>query len=169
MTRALPWFLASLWLAGCDAHDDLHRWMDGVRRRHHPAPAALPAAPAPAAVRYEPGVRPDPFSTALLDAGEDSAAGFGLKPDLRREREPLESYPLTSLRLVGSLRAGRDAVALVEADQRVHPVRVGAHLGQDFGRVIAIGERTVDIEELVPDSGGRWMQRRTRLVLQEMR
>ena len=168
MTRALPWLLACLWLAGCDAHDDLRSWMDGVRRRHHPAPAALPPAPAPASVRYEPGTRPDPFTTAMLEAMDDSV-GAGLKPDLRREREPLESFPLSSLRLVGSLRAGRDAIALVEVDQRVHPVRIGAHLGQDFGRVVAIGERTVDIDELVPDSGGRWMQRRNRLVLQETR
>lgn len=168
MTRSLPWLLACLGLAACDAHDDLRSWMDSVRVRHHPAPAALPAAPAPATIRYEPAARPDPFTTAMLDAADEHAAA-GPKPDLRREREPLESFPLTGLRLVGSLRAGRDAVALVEADQRVHQVRIGTHLGQDFGRVVAIGERSVDIDELIPDSGGRWMQRRTRLVLQETR
>ncbi len=169
MMRALPWFLACLGLAACDAHDDLRVWMSSVQRRHHPAPSALPPAPVPAAVRYEPGARLDPFTTAMLDAAEDHAAITGLKPDLRREREPLESFPLTSLRLVGTLRDGRDAIALIAADQRVHPVRIGAHLGQDFGKVVAIGERTVDIDELIPDSGGRWTQRRARLVLQETR
>jgi type IV pilus assembly protein PilP len=167
MMRALPCLLACLWLAACDAHDDLRGWMDRVRVRHHPAPAALPAAPVPAAMRYEPGARVDPFTAAMLDAGEDN--GAGLKPDLRREREPLESFPLASLRLVGSLRNGRDAIALVEIDQRIHQVRIGAHLGQDFGKVVAIGERAVEIDELVPDSGGRWTQRRARLMLQETR
>ena len=169
MTRAVPWLVACVCLTACDAHDDLRGWMDNVRQRHHPAPAALPAAPVPAVMRYEPGARPDPFAAAMLEAAEDNAAGAGLKPDLRREREPLESFALANLRLVGSLRAGRDAIALVEADQRVHPVRVGAHLGQDFGKVVAIGERTVDIDELVADSGGRWIRRRARLVLQETR
>lgn len=169
MTRVLPWFLACLWLVGCDAHDDLRGWMERVRLRHHPAPAELPVAPVPAAMRYEPGARLDPFTAAMLDATEDNAAGAGLKPDLRRAREPLESYPLASLRLVGSLRSGRDAIALIEVDQRIHLVRIGAHLGQDFGKVVAIGERAVDIDELVPDSGGRWTQHRARLVLQETR
>ncbi len=90
-----------------------------------------------------------------------------MQPDLRREREPLEFFPLDSVRLIGSLRRGREAIALIEADKRVYQLRVGAHLGQDFGKVIAIGDKTVDIEELVPEGGGRWTQRRTQLVLQE--
>jgi type IV pilus assembly protein PilP len=51
--------------------------------------------------------------------------------------------------------------------KRVYQLRIGAHLGQDFGKVIGIGDKTVDIEELIPEGGGRWTQRRTQLVLQE--
>ena len=90
-----------------------------------------------------------------------------MQPDLQRPREPLESWPLDSLRLVGSLRRERDVVALVEADKRVYSLRIGGHVGQDFGKVIAIGDKTVDIEELVAEAPGRWMKRRTQLVLQE--
>ena len=110
---------------------------------------------------------PLPVRFAKLAAADEPRSGDTLQPDLRRTREPLESFPLDSLRLIGSLRRGHDAVALIEADKLVYPLRVGAHLGQDFGKIIAIGEKTVDIEEMVPESGGRWAQRRAQLVLQE--
>lgn len=163
------WLAGCLWLSACDSHDeDLRAWMDGARQRHHAAPAALSPAPVAVLLRYEPGGRSDPFSAAQLNHA-DEALHTGLQPDLQRAREPLESYSLASLRLIGSLRRGRDAVALIEVDQRVYTVRVGSHLGQDFGKVVGISERTVEVEELVPDSSGRWVQRRSQIALQETR
>lgn len=157
-----------LWLAACGSpDDDLRRWMDDARRHHHEVPSAPAPAASPAMLRYEPGTRSDPFSVALLNAADEASAGSGLQPDLHRAREPLESYPLANLRLIGSLRRNGDAVALIEAEQHVYSVRIGAHVGQDFGKVVAIGERAVDIDELVPDSSGRWVQRRAQLALQE--
>lgn len=167
MKAGYYWIVASVGLSACDSHDDLRAWMDSARKQHYAAPPALAPAPVPAAFRYEPGERADPFSVALLSAAAEAALATGLQPDLRRVREPLESYSLASLRLIGSLRDGRDAIALIEVDQRVHSVRVGNHLGQDFGKVVAIGERTVEIDELIPDISGRWVQRRAQLALQE--
>lgn len=164
------WIVGCLWLAACDSRDDdLRAWMAQARKNHHAAPAPVPPAPAPMLLRYEPEGRSDPFSAARLNAVDDAAAHSGLQPDLRRVREPLESYALASLRLIGSLRRGRDVIALVEVDQRIYTVRIGSHLGQDFGKVVAIGERTVDVDELVPDSSGGWVQRRAQLALQETR
>lgn len=164
------WVAACVWLSACDAHDDdLRIWMEGARKRHTAVPVTLAPAPAPALLRYEPGARSDPFSASLLNAVNDGASATGLQPDLRRAREPLETYPLASLRLLGSLRRNGDAIALIEVEQRVYSVRIGSHVGQDFGKVVSIGERTVDIDELVPDSGGRWVQRRAQLALQEAR
>ncbi len=168
--------LRHLWIAGCvglsacdSQDDDLRAWMDSARQHHHAVPVTLaPAAPS-ALLRYEPGTRNDPFSPSLLNAAQDGASATGLQPDLQRAREPLETYPLASLRLMGSLRRNGDAVALIEAEQHVYPVRVGSHIGQDFGKVVSIGERTVDVEELVTDSSGRWVQRRAQLTLQEAR
>jgi type IV pilus assembly protein PilP len=156
-------------LSACDEQrdGDLRAWMAGVRQRHHAPALSLPPATATNEFRYLPADRIDPFDIAKLTGHDEKQASDQLQPDLRRAREPLESFPLDSLRLIGSLRRGHDAVALIEADRLVYPLRVGAHLGQDFGKLIAIGEKTVDIEELVPESGGRWVQRRTQLVLQE--
>ncbi len=169
MKHAHAAVVACALLAACDSQDDLPAWMAQIRQRHHTAPAPLPPAAIPALFRYEPGTRSDPFGPVQLDPADDAAPGNGLQPDLRRVREPLESYPLGALRLVGSLRRPQEAIALVEVERRVYMVRVGSHLGQDFGTVVAIGERTVDIDELIPDSGGRWSRRRTKLELQETR
>ncbi len=162
------WIAGCLWLSACGSpDDDLRAWMERTHKRHHNAPPALPLAPAAALLRYEPGGRADPFSAVRLNVLDDTVPDEGLQPDLRRTREPLESYSLASLRLIGSLRRGRDAIALIEVDQRVYTVRVGSHLGQDFGKVVAIGERTIEVDELVAESGGRWVQRRSQLALQE--
>jgi type IV pilus assembly protein PilP len=58
-------------------------------------------------------------------------------------------------------------VALIQADKLIYSVRIGAHLGQDLGKVIAINDKTVDIDEWVADSTGGWVRRQTQLVLQE--
>ncbi len=163
----LAWLV--LLLTGCDEQrdGDLRAWMAEVRQRHHAQPISVPPAAAVPEFRYLPAARVDPFDLAKLTAHDEMPIANALQPDLRRTREPLESFPLDSLRLIGSLRRGRDALALIEADKQVYPLRVGAHLGQDFGTVIAIGEKSVDIDELIPEGSGRWVQRRTQLVLQE--
>ena len=168
MRTVLVTMLVMLLVACEEQRDgDLRAWMAEVRQRHHAQALSVPPAAEVPEYRYVPGSRIDPFDLAKLSATDDKQSGDALQPDLRRAREPLESYPLDSLRLIGSLRRGRDAVALIEADKLVYQLRVGAHLGQDFGKVIAIGEKTIDIEELVPESGGRWTQRRAQLVFQE--
>ena len=86
---------------------------------------------------------------------------------MRRPREPLETFPLDSLHLIGNLRRGKDVVALIQADKLIYSVRIGAHLGQDLGKVIAINDKTVDIDEWVAEGSGRWARRQTQLVLQE--
>ncbi len=162
---------AALLLAGCGApgDDDLQAWMEGVRQRRHAAPVSALPAPVTAAFSYDARDRPDPFDPARLSPADAPSSPAGVAPDLRRAREPLEAYALDSLRLVGSLRRGREAVALVEADRLIHQLRLGSHLGQDFGTVVAIGENSVDIDELVRDSGGGWTRRRTQMILQERR
>lgn len=167
--RLCPAWTALL-MAGCSApgEDDLNAWMESVRKRTHAAPVQSAVEPVAAGFRYEPRERPDPFDLVRLSLSDEAAAA-GEAPDMGRAREPLEAYALESLRLVGSLRRGREAVALVEADRLIHQVRIGSHLGQDFGKVVAIGDDSVDIDELVRDSGGSWTRRRAQMILQEKR
>ncbi len=172
MKRAGAWLLTASLLAGCslEHEEDLVAWMEAARKRQPPVPGqAIPELVTPA-FRYEAGTRGDPFDpTRLSVAGGvagGAAGGAGIEPDLRRAREPLESFALDRLRLVGILRRGAERVALVEADRLIYSVRPGGHLGQDFGKVAAINEDSIEIEELVRDGGGTWSPRRAQLRLE---
>ena len=147
--------------------DDLQRWMADIRQQHHAKPVNLPRASHASEFRYQAGERVDPFDLSKLSTMDATALANTPQPDLRRPREPLETFPLDSLRLIGNLRRGKEVVALIQADKLIYSVRVGAHLGQDLGKVIAIGEKTVDIDEWVEEGSGRWVRRPTQLVLQE--
>ncbi len=147
--------------------DDLQTWMAEIRQRHHAKPVNLPQGSPMPEFRYQAGQRADPFDLSKLSTIDPAALANSPQPDLRRPREPLETFPIDSLRLIGNLRRGKEVVALIQADKLIHIVRVGAHLGQDLGKVIAISDKTVDIDEWVEEGGGRWVRRQTQLVLQE--
>lgn len=171
MTRLTVGVIAGL-LVGCSEapEHDLRTWMSEVRQQSHALPDELPTRPPLKEFQYEIANRLDPFDmrkiAAVFSADGDAS---GLQPDTRRAREPLESYPLDNLRMVGSLRRQGQVVALIEADKIVHQVQVGSHLGPDMGKVIAIGDGAIELEEMVQDAGNRWSRRRTRLVMQEKR
>jgi type IV pilus assembly protein PilP len=69
--------------------------------------------------------------------------------------------------MVGTLRQGKDSVALVDAAGQTYMVRVGSYIGQNFGQVVGITETEVQVKELVQDAAGEWVERPARLELQE--
>ena len=159
-------------LTGCSEapEHDLRAWMSEIRQQSHPVSVDLPPRPVLEEFHYQVAGRLDPFDVAKISASLSTEFNAtGLQPDTRRAREPLESFPLDSLRLVGHMRRHGQAVALVEADKVIYQVHLGSHLGPDMGKVIAIGESAIDIEEMVQDAGTTWVKRRARLVLQEKR
>lgn len=164
--------LMSTLLVGCSdvPEHDLRTWMSQTRQQSHPLSVELPPRRAIEEFHYQASGRLDPFDVTKISASLSTELNaIGLQPDTRRAREPLESFPLDSLRLVGHMRRQGQAVALVEADKVIHQVHLGSHLGPDMGKVIAIGESAIDIEEMVQDAGTTWVKRRARLVLQEKR
>jgi type IV pilus assembly protein PilP len=48
----------------------------------------------------------------------------------------------------------------------VYRVRVGGHLGQDFGKVLAVQADQVVVQELALTPTGEWVTREVRLPLQ---
>lgn len=109
---------------------------------------------------------PDPFKprkSELIKGG-----GGGLQPDLKRRKELLESFPLESLKMVGSLQQNKAIYALIKApDSTLHRVKVGGYLGQDFGLITAVSESEVRLKEIVQDSTGDWAERVSTLMLED--
>lgn len=165
-----------LLVAGCGAQSEreLQQWMADTRAA---TPVGVPPVPAPKTFSPEPyGTREqvEPFDSqkviASLARQQQARVGAGgIRPDLNRRREPLEAFTLDQLRMVGMMNRDGTRVALIQAQGQTHLVRVGNHLGQNFGRVIKISETEVELQEIVQDAAGDWVERPTRLELQEAR
>lgn len=147
-----------------EVDDDLRGWAARARNQA-PEPAGDSAAmPNAESFAYESAGRRDPFDASALSVGLSD-------PDPRRSsaatrpRELLEGLQLDSLQMVGSLRRADKVVAVVQAEQVLHQVHVGDHLGPDHGEVTAITESAIAITERVQDSNGLWQSRETRLEL----
>lgn len=86
-------------------------------------------------------------------------------PDMQRAKEPLESFPLIELKMVGTITHGGQLWALVQApDGRVHPVHRGNYVGEHFGRILRITENRIYLLENVKISG-QWQKRETHMNL----
>ena len=117
---------------------------------------------------------PDPFMSwqakAALASKEEqkSSADGGLQPDLGRRREPLEAFPLDTLRMVGTMQKEEQTSALIKSpDGLVSRIIVGNYLGQNYGQVVAIKQDKVELVEIVPDGLGSWIKRPASLAIVE--
>ncbi len=154
-------------VAGCSSprDEELHAWMKKVRSDAPPAIASVSEPSVLQPITCHAADQVDPFSQIKITEAASATSINGALPDPQRAREPLESYPLDSLRMVGSLQRRGQAVALVQADKVLYQVRRGDHLGQDQGKVIDISESAIDIQEVVQETTGTWTTRKVQLSI----
>lgn len=150
-------------LAGCGgaSHQDLREWMaaqgKGAKGRLDPLPTIRPYEP----FTYNAFDLPDPFKPRKVES-----KGGKLAPDLTRRREPLESFPLESLAMVGTIEKGKALYALVKTPEKdIYQVRQGNYMGQNYGVVIGISDSDIKLKELVQDGAGDWTERSSALNL----
>ncbi len=140
--------------------DDLHAYIDEMKARPGGHPEPLPQVQPPPSFVYEAGARRSPF---LPDAPQrrvsnDPNAVEG--PDPNRPREILEQFPLDTLAMVGTLSDRRASFGLVQAaDGLVHRVTVGDHMGQNYGRIVAITDSEIQLVEIISDGLGGYLER----------
>lgn len=161
-------FLACLGLAACggEEHQDLRQWMKDSTKDFKGKIPPLPEIKVFPPVAYEAGDLLDPYNASKIEP-ERKAGGGGIKPDLDRRKEPLEAYPLESLKMVGTLIKGKMVHALIQADKNLHQAKIGNYMGQNFGIITNINETEIKLKELVPDSLGDYAERTSTLQLQE--
>jgi type IV pilus assembly protein PilP len=120
---------------------------------------------------YQAGELRDPFSPPVFahtQATVAQAGGSGIKPDFERPREPLEEYPLDSLRMVGTLEQDQESWALVlDTEETIHRVQHGNHIGQNHGKIVRVSEFEVELMEIIPDGLGGWMERQASIAISE--
>jgi len=161
-------------LSACAAeeHQDLKDWMRESSKDLKGGVPPLPALTPFPIVSYDASSLVEPFSPSKI-VPMNIAGDGGKTPDFDRRKEPLEEYPLESLKLVGVMLPGtgntKTAYALVKSSDGLSYVVVGNHLGQNFGVVTAITATEVKIKETVKDPTGQtadWVERPASLYLE---
>ena len=156
---------------GSSTTEDLQTYVEDVKAQQHPRIDPLPEFSPYETHLYQASGDRDPFTPPVYSAPKSevaAAGGSGITPDFNRPREPLESEPLDSLRMVGTLERNGNSWALVRmSDSTIHRVKPGNYVGQNYGKIISISESDVEVTEIVPDGLGGWMERQASLALSE--
>jgi type IV pilus assembly protein PilP len=157
-------------LAGCSQEAQIREWMAQTKQQTRVYVPKIPAPKnfTPYSYQHKDGI--DPFNSVKLSmalAKLRAKPGKGLRPDLDRRKEPLEQYPLDTIKMVGMLKKRTLTYAILQVDKAVFQVKVGNYIGQNFGMVVDIAEDAVELKEIVQDASGEWVERKARLELQE--
>lgn len=174
LARSISFFPLSMLavLAGCGdgGVQEVKAWMDEARKQ---APVSVQKISAPKTFTpfvYAAKDEVDPYSPVKLSAALAKLqvnTNSAIKPDLDRRKDPLESYPLDTITMVGTLQKPGLNYALLQVDKSVFQVKVGNYIGQNYGMITKIGETEVELKEIVRDAAGEWTERKAKLELQE--
>jgi type IV pilus assembly protein PilP len=165
--RTLAAAAVVLTLSACGrGNEDLRAYIDQVKARPGGRIEPLPTVhPAPT-FAYEPGDRRSPFVADAPQRRVSTDPNAVAGPDPNRPREFLEQFPLDTMHMVGSLADKRSSFGLVQtADGLVHRVTVGNHLGQNYGRVVAVTDSEIRLVEIISDGLGGYLERPAKIAL----
>lgn len=154
----------ALLLAGCSGggqrFEDLDAFMEEVQARPKPPVAPLPEFEPYEAFAYSAAGMRQPFEPPLPPRPPRLEGEENVAPDPNRVKQYLESFPITSLRMVGTLEREEDVFALIrDGEGGVHRVTVGDYMGTDHGEIVSIDEAVIELDEIVPDGVGGWLKR----------
>ena len=162
-------------LSGCgEGLDDLRQFVEQIRAKPPGRIEPIPEFQPYQNFEYTSQDMRDPFKLVdfrrpELNQEDIAALSSGLRPDIDRVKEPLEDFPLDTLRLKGSIddKEGIKWGLIFAPDNTIHRVIEGNYLGQNHGRIIAVSDRTIDLTEIVPDGLGNYIERSSAITLIE--
>ncbi len=150
-------------LAGCGGSglEDLQQFVQESGKDMRGKVEPLPDVKLPEQFVYNAFELPDPFKPRKLK----SEAG-SVRPDQEnRVKEALEAYPLENLKLMGMMqRKGVNYALILDPDGKLHYVKAGNYMGQNFGLITKITPESLTLKEIVPD-GGDWVEKETVLSM----
>ena len=159
-------------MTGCtEGMSDLEAWVADVKSRPHKGVEPLPEVIPYKTFVYQQGDRRDPFDDSIFrpKIGQTAPKHFSsITPDTNRVPEYLESFPLDTLRMVGTMQQNEQTWALIKTpDNTIQRVLDGNYLGQNNGKIISITDDKVELAEIIPDEFGGWRERSTSIALSE--
>ncbi len=158
---------AAVLLNGCagGVNDELLSYIDDVKARPGGRIEALPQIKPYETFAYAVDDVRSPFMPARPGS---SVATTGPKPIDDRSKEYLEQFSLDTLAMVGTLDRSGSIFGLVQTkDGMVHRVVAGNYVGQNDGRIVAVDDASIRLEELVPDGIGGFYKRSAEIGLKQ--
>jgi len=157
-------------LSGCNTSlDDLDEYFAEHRSR---TPA--PIEPIPEVKPYLRYVYPehekDPFDKAMLapSSGHREVVDNGIEVDTTRVPEFLESFPLDSLLMVGTVTKDNTLWALIKIpDGAVQSVKPGNYIGQNLGQIMSVSDSKISMRETVSNGLGGYQERESSIALSQ--
>ena len=153
--------LAATLLAGCGDSDvrEVRDWMEQVKRDTHPSVKPLPEPKDFLPYAYGAREAVDPFNPNKLLGELARAAATSNnpnQPDLARQRELLETFPLDTMQMVGTMEKGGTRYALLQVDRSLYQVKAGQRIGQNFGVVTHVGDDRSEERRVGKECRSRW-------------
>ncbi|MFO7910255.1 MAG: pilus assembly protein PilP [Halomonas sp.] len=165
-------FMLTVLLGGCaDAQlDELAQELDQIRQTPgSQPPLVVPDIPEYQSLGYRHSDGRSPFLAPEAVAGQSATvpgANASLAPDTSREPQPLERFSLQELSLVGMLQMSNRQRALIRTPEGdVISVSEGNYVGPDYGRIVRIGEKRIEIDERIFTQTEGWQVREAALAL----
>ncbi len=171
LTRTIAALLALL-LIGCSGgvDEELRSYTESVLTRKAKA-LPRPPPPEPYVVYTYAGNGPDPFEPFFKETEEEQVSSDDdspYAPMQGRLKEELEDFPLDSLRMVGTLEQAEDVWGIViNREGTIYRIQAGNYMGQNNGKIIAVLENRIELEERAKDARGKWYLREASLALAE--
>lgn len=158
--------LGTAFLTGCATgeYNDINQWMKDQEKnligKIDPLPPAKTFNPVAFSAVEDPFVRKPTLSMNQLYNNKYA-------PDPDRRKEPLESYQLPTLKMVGTLYKDKKFYAIIRAsDNVIHYVTLGNYLGSSYGKIIKLDESQIVLDERIQDSD-EWKQKQTTIYLDD--
>jgi type IV pilus assembly protein PilP len=167
--------LISIAVTACssDGLTDLREFTENTHKNRKPRVDPIPEVKVFEKFTYTAYKLPDPFSSENLRRTGVSAKSKnkgGPQPDLARPKEALEEYPLDALTMVGTIEKAKvrwGVIQVTSAGGEMHRVKVGNHIGRNYGMITEITEDKIMMVELVRSSLGDWIEREAAIKLRE--
>ena len=158
--------LTVIFLSACSSkenqHMTLHQYINKVKQRPAGAIEPLPAFETHVPFTYSSEHRRDPFRPVKQKVNHGA-------PSEHRNKEALESFPLDSLRMVGTVRRNNTLWALVAANNgNIYRVTVGNHMGQNYGKIQAITHQSIRLQEMIFTEDEGWIKHNTTISLSNL-
>lgn len=170
VVKFLPLLLVLTQVTGCGSGDfgDIDEFMAEVRSRPKGAIEPMPKEVVYKPFAYTAANLRSPFQPPVrLEMASKESGRTGVKPDLERVKQFLESFDIDTFDMVGTLENKKGTYALIKGSDGVHRVTVGDYMGRNHGKVVEITPDTIEVLEIVPDGENQWLERPKRLTLQE--